>query len=92
MSLEINVDRVWGVLLSDGWHDVAPQADDKGISSFNLDAYEFVWDETLIVGGGTVAGVPSTGFSFREVVKNPPSTQVRRIAGPLTAILAVRLD
>jgi len=71
MSLAIDTDRVTAVLLADGWHDVV----DK---SFNLDAYEFMWDGRL-VGSGSSA----TGYDFEE-------GNGSRLAGPLTAIIAVR--
>lgn len=39
MSLEIDVEKISEVLLSDGWHKVSPVGD--GRSSFGLDVYEF---------------------------------------------------
>lgn len=77
MSLCIDTDRVQAVLLNDGWHEVL----DK---SFDLDAYEFVWGSQngMTVHGGGNSGVCSTGFAFK--VKDGV------LAGPLTAILAVR--
>lgn len=74
MSIAIDTDRVSGVLLADGWHQV------EG-TSFDLDSYEFVWGERLIHGGGN-SGVCATGFTFYE--------DGLRISGPLTALLAVR--
>jgi hypothetical protein len=90
MSLAIDVDTVTGVLLADGWHDVAD-------ASFNLDSYEFMWSgshskrvadlapdrDPLVLHGGGQVGVCATGFEFRD-----PDGSL--ICGPLTAILAVR--
>ena len=39
MSLAIDVDKVGGVLLADGWHKVRWQ---DGRSTFDIDAYEYV--------------------------------------------------
>lgn len=74
MSLAINTDKVTGVLLADGWHDV------KG-KSFDLDSYEYVWEDRLVHGGGA-SDVCATGFTFTD-------GQGSRYAGPLTAIQAV---
>jgi hypothetical protein len=76
MSLAIETDTVAGVLLADGWHPVKEK-------TFDLDAYEFVHGETLIHGGGK-GGVCAAGFTFVE------SSSDMVLAGPLTAILAVR--
>lgn len=76
MSLYINVDLVTEVLLADGWHAVA---DD----SFTLDSYEFHWNDQLLLRGGQVDGVPSTGFFFIEHMGDV-------VTGPLTSVLAVR--
>jgi hypothetical protein len=78
MSLHIEVDKVDAVLLADGWHPVDGR-------SFNLDSYEFHHEDTDLLRGGAVPGVPSTGATWRE----PDGT---RIACPLTAILAVKLS
>jgi len=76
VSLALEMDDVVAVLLADGWHDVENH-------SFELDAYEFKWE----AGWGEdhyVSGMCSTGFGFRE--------NGLQIAGPLTAVLAVRLS
>lgn len=79
MSLAINPANVTGVLLADGWHDVEP-------GSFAIDAYEYVEPDGFVaLGGGTVAGVPSTGFAFALAAEDQFG-----ITGPLTSILAVR--
>jgi len=75
MSLAIDVDEVEAVLLADGWHVVI---DD----TFDLDAYEFKRDTSLVHGGGS-NGVCATGFVFED-------DDGQFMAGPLTAILAVR--
>jgi len=91
MSLAIDIDRVSQVLLSDGWHDVSN-------SSFDLDSYEFVQSDNdggpflrgvkaepyVLMAGGKVQGVPSTGATWRE----PDGS---RMYCPVTAVLAVRL-
>lgn len=82
MSLLINPDRITGVLLLDGWHDLEA-------GTFDLDSYEFgiahdngrgpdLWH------AGGAAGITATGFAFT------PLGTLDRISGPLTAILAVR--
>jgi hypothetical protein len=75
MSLRIDVDLVEAVLLEDGWHQVHDV-------SFDLDAYEFL-SEGELVGNGDGSIVPYTGFAFLE-------EDGRQIAGPLSAIKAVR--
>ena len=81
MSLAIPVGEVRRVLLADGWHDVAPAAGSKGLSSFKLDAYEYVDDESS-GGQKLAAGMPTPGFSFHEDGGG-------QLYGPLTSILAV---
>jgi hypothetical protein len=83
MSLAIDVDHITAVLLSDGWHDVVAK-------SFTTDSYEYLWypsagskhDFQLLHGGGA-SGVCATGFEFKTADGD-------RMAGPLTAIQAVR--
>jgi hypothetical protein len=87
MSLAIDVDEVTAVLLPDGWHDVLDR-------SFSLDSYEYIWwqdmkpeqrereNPMVMLGGGQVQGVPSTGFTFKA--------KDGWLAGPLTAVLAVK--
>lgn len=86
MSLNINVDNVVAVLIKDtGWEGVAPLEDKPEVSSFFLDAYEFVDGDELLMGGGVeeAAGIPATGFGFTD-------TDGCKIRGPITSILAVR--
>jgi hypothetical protein len=86
MSLAIEVNCVIEVLLKDGWHEVADR-------SFTIDAYEFVHrdpgarlsDGDLLVGGGTVDGVSSTGAAWKE----PGGYWV---ACPFPAIVSVKLN
>jgi len=76
MSLAIDIDNVIAVLLAGKWHNVIEK-------SFVIDSYEFVRGDQVELGGGTCALVASTGFAFK-------TTKDEWIAGPLTAILAVR--
>ena len=82
MSLRIQIDHVWRVLLANGWYTVAPDPSDPDASSFDVAAYEYVDGDAVLVAGGTVPGVPSTGFAFTD-------TAGQQLRGPLTAILAV---
>ena len=76
MSLAVDVGKVEQVLLADGWHRVAHQ-------SFDLDAYEFLHDGHLAMGGGPVRGVPSTGAKWTEQDGSV-------VVCPVTAVLAVK--
>lgn len=77
MSRPIDIDRVEAVLLADGWHQVFPE-------TFDLGAYEFVQltgdDPSVLYEGGT-------GFGFSE---QDGTTELRRITGPVSSVLAVR--
>jgi len=84
VSLAIDVDNVTEVLLADGWHVVLRD-------SFDLDSYEYISaneyqrerdDFTLLHGGGN-SGICSIGFSFLTGAHT-------RMAGPLSAVLAVK--
>lgn len=87
MSLAIDIDHVRAVLLAGSWYEVAD-------ASFGLDSYEYLWhsspearrrgDFQTVHGGGN-SGVCATGFSFK-------TSDGDRLAGPLTAITAVRYD
>lgn len=84
MSLAIHIKTITQVLLTDGWHSIQ-----RG--SFNVDAYEFMDDDYPLVGGGSVAGIPSTGASWIEEVDNGSREwEAQRLCCPLTAILAIR--
>jgi hypothetical protein len=89
MSLAIDIDKVSDVLLADGWHHVEFA---KGKSTFVIDAYEFLEqrgegrDPLVHVGGGSVAGVTSTGAEWLE----RESGKSYVVTCPLTAILAVK--
>ncbi|PZS22128.1 MAG: hypothetical protein DLM60_05005 [Pseudonocardiales bacterium] len=85
--MAIDVDEVTAVLLADGWYDVANE-------SFNVDSFEFVWHhpgpqldqferEFEVLHSRGTNGVCATGFEFT-------TTEGTAIAGPLTAILAVK--
>ena len=82
VSLRIQIDQVWRVLLANGWYTVAPDPDNTDASSFDVDAYEYVDGDAVLVAGGSVVGVVSTGFAFTD-------TAGQQLRGPLTAILAV---
>lgn len=76
MSLAIDVAKVRAVLLPNaGWLDIK-------VGSFEIDAYEFRTDQTVVQSGGQ-GGVSSVGFRFRDNSNN-------LVWGPLTTILAVR--
>jgi hypothetical protein len=79
MSLAIQEDTVTRVLLADGWHKVMK-------CSFFTDSYEFLSNEDLTVGGGSVPGVPHTGAAWVESIAS------KRIVVPLTSIIAVECD
>jgi hypothetical protein len=67
------------VLLADGTDDWWHIED----GTFDLDAYEYIEDTGLVLHGGGQGGICSTGFRF----------QINGgdwVAGPLTAIVAVR--
>jgi hypothetical protein len=94
MSLAIEIDDVEAVLLADGWHRCEfyeRERDGEQVSSFTMDSYEFLnahpnpdRDPMMYHKGGQ-GGICSTGFLFIE-----DDQSGRRIAGPLSAILAVR--
>jgi hypothetical protein len=70
------------ILLADGWHHV--DHDTNGDSLFDIDAYEFKDSDELVFRGGECPLVASAGFSFMS--HDVP------IVGPLTAILAIRME
>ena len=82
MSLRIQTSEVWHVLLADGWYQVAADPNEPTDSSFDVDTYEYVAGDDVLIGGGPIAGMPSTGFAFTD-------RSGRRVRGPLPAILAV---
>lgn len=82
MSLGIDIDRVTSVLLAGRWYQVKKNS--EGVSTFDIDAYEFVEGDCIRVGGGTVPGVPATGFSFETSLGSI-------VVGPLTSIQAVKV-
>ena len=82
MSIAIQCDKVKSVLLSDGWHVVHKNC-------FGIDTYEFLWNEQILLGGGS-SGVCASGFYFNEVNINEVPFKYPLIAGPLTSIIAVQ--
>lgn len=87
MSLTIDINTVYAVLLADGWHDVATLP--NGDTSFHIDSYEYLSGDPndagylVILGAGTEPLIPTHGFEFAE-------GNGGHIAGPLTAIIAIR--
>jgi hypothetical protein len=79
MSLNIDVDKVEAVLLSDGWHLVLD-------ASFTLDAYEYTWQGSDDLVYASRYGRECTGFSFKEKTANG----IVLISGPMESLLAVR--
>ncbi|KKM67213.1 hypothetical protein LCGC14_1473450 [marine sediment metagenome] len=89
MSLAIDIDKITSVMIGGEWNDVIKNED--GVSSFALDAYEFVWGSHLdhkgwprLVHGGGAHGIGSAGFEFK-------TAKGAVVAGPLTAIQAVKM-
>jgi hypothetical protein len=88
MDRGIDVDNVNAVLLSDGWHDVVG-------GSFNLASYEYYRSvhgrrkivdpdqPAEVVHRAGASGITAAGFSFKTAGGS-------YIAGPLSAVLAVR--
>jgi hypothetical protein len=84
VSLRINTNEVWEVLLADGWHEVGLMED--GTSSFEIDAYEFYEgrkEPDIVLRGGEEPLVSAAGFTFDEKGGDT-------ISGPLASVLAVR--
>ncbi len=89
MSLAVNVDRVFSVLLGDGkWHAV--DFDDQGVSSFDLDSYEYIrpyphdrTKDSVLLSGGQAPLVPATGATWK--IKGRSEI----VTCPITSILAV---
>ena len=77
MSLSIQLDDVAAVLLADGWHEVSE-------AHFDLDSYEYLSGDHLLHGGGD-NGITAIGFWLQQ-------PDGKKIAGPLSSILAVRLN
>jgi hypothetical protein len=95
MSLCIDIDKVREVLLEDGWHTVV--WDDKGISTFDLDSYEYIdGDDETRMGGGDYesCGIPALGFMFRKKVATSTNgndvMDSAWIKGPVSSIKAVK--
>lgn len=76
MSLAIETDEVFAVLVGGSWWKVQK-------NSFDLDSFEFVHGGESVYGGGQ-SGVCATGFTFVT------DTGVEMF-GPLTAIQAVKV-
>jgi len=89
MSLSIESKTVRAVLLSDGWHRVKDH-------SFELESYEYIErgaaqdKDPFVLHGGGQSGICATGFICDTF--GGRDGHGRRIAGPLTSILAVEID
>ena len=89
MSIGIDIDGIEMVLLADGWHTVDwrenfdTEEPEKMVSTFGVDAYEYLWmtdPDNPHSFQSKEAGY--SGFEFIE--------EGAHIAGPLSAIVAVR--
>lgn len=96
MSLAIDIDKVSGVLLSDGrWYKVAWNSSERRYD-FDADAYEVgeFWENPpgnhknhlMLPGGAQIeAGIPSLGFRFT-------TDNEMRLVGPFNSIIALQMD
>jgi len=71
MSLAIDVDKITGVLLADGWHVVDKNREGK--STFGIDSYEYLWycredkyDPEVLLGGGRDSHTTAYGAHWEE--------------------------
>jgi hypothetical protein len=77
MSLSIDIQKVSAVLLADGWHAILP-------GSLDLDGYDFVRQNDVVLTGATTQGLPAIGARWKEAGD-------LIVVCPVTAILAVKL-
>lgn len=85
MSLAINPDQVRGVLLADGWHTVAEYQEEEPISTFALDAYEYVTPHPVADRDPLIQqGDETLGFAFQDADGG------QWVYGPLSSVIAVR--
>ena len=102
MSIAINVDRVAKVLIANKWYKVAPMGNSKKgrsdtahkpKSSFDIDAYEFIWPHPdpermpRYLGDLGDKGSTCTGYTFHFFDKE--SKRNVRMSGPITEIQAI---
>jgi hypothetical protein len=80
MSLNVDIDLVEAVLLNDGWHKVFHRTFDIGSFEFTRVAEASGGDVALMHHGGV-------GFGFSEEDSNG---RLRRFAGPISSLVAVR--
>ncbi|GAC1535729.1 MAG: hypothetical protein NVS3B12_18000 [Acidimicrobiales bacterium] len=78
MALDIDLLRVSGVLLNDGWHFIQP-------GTFKIEEFRFV-DSTY----EAPETLPVMGFTFTKV--DQITRDVQMYNGPMTSLLAVRHD
>jgi len=89
MSIGIDIDGVEMVLLADGWHTVDwrenddPEEPETLVSTFGVDAYEYLW--LVDPDNPHSFQCKEVGYSGFEFTENGA-----HIAGPLSAIVAVR--
>jgi hypothetical protein len=81
MSFSIDIDRVEAVLLVDGWHHVV-------FKTFDIRTFDIVKTSEKKSGGLLSLHEGGTGFGFSE--QDNITGEVRRVAGPMMAVLAVR--
>jgi hypothetical protein len=78
MSLSIDIQKIASVLLADGWHQVV-------LGSLELDGYDFMRQNAIVLTGAVTNGLPATGARWKEAGDVV-------VACPVTAILAVKLS
>jgi hypothetical protein len=76
VSLAIEIDDVVAIMIGGVWLEIE-------CGSFDIDSYEFVHDDNLLLGGGQ-SGICPAGYV--AALKNAQ----QKICGPLTALQAVR--
>lgn len=102
MSIAIDVDRVAKVLIANKWYDVARIGNSnkarsgsayKPKSSFDIDAYEFIWPHPdpermpRYLGNLDDAGSTCTGYTFKFF--DTESNCHVKMSGPITEIQAI---
>lgn len=80
MSLNVDIDLVESVLLIDGWHKVF-------FRTFDVGSFEFTRTPEASGGEATLMQHGGVGYGFSEEDNNG---RLRRYAGPMSALLAVR--
>ena len=78
MSLYIETEKITGILLSDGWHEIVP-------GSCGHDAYEYIQEDRFIA----QPKAETTGLGWRETIVGDDNNS-RRVYAALNMIHAVR--